>query len=169
MSKRRRPKARNGKRAHLRRFASHIISMGSAKRRDGSTVVAKEAAGFYNAARSLNNPWMDMIFPGARNTSPERQAALAKRAELIQFKELWQSDFQVGINTVHSVCYVTSKERMIRLYFSGMIFMFIEHDYQLQTIRRSCTYRSGEQAKHRFMHGMIIWYPSVPMPKEDST
>lgn len=169
MSKRRRPKARNGRRSHLRRFASDLISMGSAKRRDGSTTVAKEEAGFYNAARSLNNPWMDMIFPGARNTSPERQAALAKRDEIIQFKELWQSDFQVGINTVHSVCFIRSSERTIRLYFSGLIFMFIEHDYLSQTLRRSCTYRSGEQAKHRFDHNMIIWYPSVPMPKEDST
>lgn len=170
MSKRRKPKkARNGKRAHLRKFASDVISMGSAKHRDGSTTVAKEAAGFYNAARSLRNPWMDMIFPGARNTSPERQAALSKRKEIIVFQERWQSDFQTGINTVHSVCYVTSRERIIRLYFSGTRFMFIEHDYQLQTIRRSCIYRTGEQARHRFMTGMIIWYPSVPMPQEDST
>lgn len=169
MSKRRKPKARNGRRAYLKRFASDIISMGSAKRRDGSTTVAKEQAGFYNAARSLNNPWMDMIFPGARNTSPERQAALSKRKEILVFQERWQSDFQTGINTVHSVCYITSKERIIRLYFSGTTFIFIEHDYMLQTMRRSCTYRSGEQAKHRFMHGTIIWYPSVPMPKEDST
>lgn len=172
MSKRRRPpKARNGKRAYLRRFASNIISMGSAKRRDGSTTVAKEEAGFYNAARSLQkNPWIDVVFPGVLKLSPERRAALAKSADVGKFQELWQSVFQTGISPTNFVTYPSSASRVLRLFFSGQQWMFVEHDFQLSIIRRSIIYRTSDRAKLRFETNSIVWVePSYPMPRENST